>query len=44
MDERAVDRSRQYTARRSRSLPFRWDQAAGRAMAATPLTVRVDLQ
>jgi deazaflavin-dependent oxidoreductase (nitroreductase family) len=29
---------------RSRTLPYRWDAAIGRAMATTPLTVRVDLQ
>lgn len=29
---------------RSRTLPYRWDAAVGRAIATTPLTVRVDLQ
>jgi hypothetical protein len=32
------------TAQRSRTLPFQWDAAVGRAMATTPLTVRIDLQ
>ena len=31
------------TDARSRSLPYRWDAALGRAIATTPLTVRVDL-
>jgi len=30
--------------KRSRTLPYRWDAAVGRAIATTPLTVRVDLQ
>jgi deazaflavin-dependent oxidoreductase (nitroreductase family) len=30
--------------RRSRTLPFRWDAAIGRAIASTPLTVRIDLE
>ena len=29
---------------RSRTLPYRWDAAIGRAMATTPLTVRIDLR
>ena len=29
---------------RSRTLPFRWDAAVGRAIATTPLTVRIDLE
>jgi deazaflavin-dependent oxidoreductase (nitroreductase family) len=29
---------------RSRTLPYRWDAAVGRAIATTPLTVRIDLQ
>ena len=28
---------------RSRSLPYQWDAALGRAIATTPLTVRIDL-
>ena len=28
---------------RSRTLPYRWDALIGRAMASTPLTVRIDL-
>lgn len=28
---------------RSRTLPYRWDAAIGRAMASRPLTVRIDL-
>lgn len=32
------------TAQRSRSLPYQWDAAIGRAIATTPLTVRIDLQ
>lgn len=32
------------TARRSRTLPYQWDAAVGRAIATTPLTVRVDLE
>jgi deazaflavin-dependent oxidoreductase (nitroreductase family) len=31
------------TARRSRALPHQWDAAIGRAMATTPLTIRIDL-
>ena len=30
--------------KRSLTLPYRWDAAVGRAIATTPLTVRVDLQ
>lgn len=30
-------------ALRSRTLPYQWDAALGRAIATTPLTVRVDL-
>jgi hypothetical protein len=30
--------------KRSQTLPYRWDAAVGRAIATTPLTVRVDLQ
>jgi len=30
-------------AARSRTLPYRWDAAIGRAMASAPLTVRIDL-
>ncbi len=30
-------------AARSRTLPYRWDAAIGRAMATNPLTVRIDL-
>lgn len=29
---------------RSRMLPYQWDAAFGRAMATTPLTVRIDLE
>ncbi len=29
---------------RSRTLPVKWDAAFGRAIASTPLTVRIDLQ
>jgi deazaflavin-dependent oxidoreductase (nitroreductase family) len=29
---------------RSRTLPFPWDAAIGRAIATTPLTVRIDLE
>ena len=28
---------------RSRLLPYQWDAAIGRAMATTPLTIRIDL-
>jgi hypothetical protein len=31
------------TDARSRSLPYQWDAALGRAIATTPLTVRIDL-
>jgi deazaflavin-dependent oxidoreductase (nitroreductase family) len=31
------------TAVRSRGLPYRWDAAIGRAIATTPLTIRIDL-
>jgi deazaflavin-dependent oxidoreductase (nitroreductase family) len=31
------------TRQRSRTLPYRWDAAIGRALATTPMTVRVDL-
>lgn len=31
------------TAARSRTLPYRWDAAIGRAMATRPLTIRIDL-
>jgi deazaflavin-dependent oxidoreductase (nitroreductase family) len=31
------------TAARSRTLPYRWDAAIGRAMASAPLTIRIDL-
>jgi deazaflavin-dependent oxidoreductase (nitroreductase family) len=31
------------TAQRSRQLPYQWDAAIGRAIATTPLTVRIDL-
>ena len=30
-------------AARSRTLPYQWDAALGRAMATTPLTIRIDL-
>jgi deazaflavin-dependent oxidoreductase (nitroreductase family) len=32
------------TRARSRSLPFHWDAAIGRAMTTTPLTIRIDLE
>lgn len=32
------------TDQRSRALPYRWDAAIGRAIATSPLTVRIDLQ
>jgi len=32
------------TARRSRTLPYGWDAAIGRALATTPLTIRIDLE
>ena len=32
------------TLLRSRTLPYQWDAAFGRAMATTPLTVRIDLE
>ncbi len=28
---------------RSRTMPYRWDAAIGRAMASAPLTIRIDL-
>jgi deazaflavin-dependent oxidoreductase (nitroreductase family) len=31
------------TDTRSRTLPYRWDAAIGRAMATSPLTIRIDL-
>jgi deazaflavin-dependent oxidoreductase (nitroreductase family) len=31
------------TSVRSRTLPYRWDAAIGRAMASRPLTIRIDL-
>jgi deazaflavin-dependent oxidoreductase (nitroreductase family) len=31
------------TRQRSRTLPYRWDAAIGRALATTPVTVRIDL-
>jgi deazaflavin-dependent oxidoreductase (nitroreductase family) len=31
------------TRARSRTLPYQWDAAVGRAIASTPLTVRIDL-
>ena len=31
------------TQQRSRTLPYRWDAAIGRALATTPLTIRIDL-
>jgi deazaflavin-dependent oxidoreductase (nitroreductase family) len=31
------------TAVRSRTLPYQWDAAIGRAIATTPLTIRIDL-
>ncbi len=31
------------TGARSRSLPHQWDAAVGRAIATTPMTVRIDL-
>jgi deazaflavin-dependent oxidoreductase (nitroreductase family) len=31
-------------AARSRTLPYQWDAAIGRAMASTPLTIRIDLE
>ena len=31
------------TAARSRQLPVQWDAAIGRAIATTPLTIRIDL-
>ncbi len=30
-------------AARSRTLPYRWDAAIGRAMASAPVTIRIDL-
>ena len=32
------------TAQRSGALPYQWDSAVGRAIATTPLTVRIDLR
>lgn len=32
------------TVARSRSLPYQWDAAIGRALATTPLTIRIDLK
>lgn len=32
------------TTARSRTLPYRWDAAIGRAMGTRPLTIRIDLQ
>jgi hypothetical protein len=32
------------TVQRSRALPYQWDAAVGRAIATTPLTVRIDLR
>jgi deazaflavin-dependent oxidoreductase (nitroreductase family) len=32
------------TRARSRTLPSRWDAAVGRALATTPLTIRIDLE
>ena len=29
---------------RGRTLPYQWDAAIGRAMATTPLTIRIDLE
>jgi deazaflavin-dependent oxidoreductase (nitroreductase family) len=40
---RAVILDNDDTAERSRQLPFQWDAAIGRAIATTPLTIRVDL-
>jgi deazaflavin-dependent oxidoreductase (nitroreductase family) len=40
---RAVILADDDTAERSRQLPYRWDAAIGRAIATTPLTVRIDL-
>jgi deazaflavin-dependent oxidoreductase (nitroreductase family) len=31
-------------AARSRTLPYQWDAAIGRAMANSPLTIRIDLE
>lgn len=31
-------------AARSRTLPHQWDQAIGRVMATTPMTIRIDLE
>jgi deazaflavin-dependent oxidoreductase (nitroreductase family) len=31
------------TVARSRTLPYKWDAAIGRAMATTPVTIRIDL-
>jgi deazaflavin-dependent oxidoreductase (nitroreductase family) len=40
---RAVILADDDTAERSRQLPSQWDAAIGRAIATTPLTVRIDL-
>ena len=40
---RAVILAGDDTAERSRRLPYQWDAAIGRAIATTPLTVRIDL-
>lgn len=40
---RAVILADDDTAERSRQLPYQWDAAIGRAIATTPLTVRIDL-
>jgi len=39
----AVLRPDDDTAQRSRTLPYQWDAAIGRALATTPLTIRIDL-
>lgn len=31
------------TEQRSRTLPYQWDAAIGRAIATTPITIRIDL-
>jgi deazaflavin-dependent oxidoreductase (nitroreductase family) len=40
---RAVILADDDTAERSHQLPYQWDAAIGRAIATTPLTVRIDL-
>ena len=40
---RAVILADDDTVERSRQLPYQWDAAIGRAIATTPLTVRIDL-